>query len=173
MFSLVVVAALFVAGFVFDLAAGELTLGDSVLQWSFATVALAAFWFVRREARLRHELLDFLRRNQSAVSDGTARFRGQPVTYATRVRSYDAVLSLLIMSWKLPSRFTLDRGEARRVHVACSLISCVFGWWGIPWGPIWTARAITGNARGAKELAVGELFEGKSDVKLPPARVTS
>jgi hypothetical protein len=33
-----------------------------------------------------------------------------------------------------------------------SLISLLFGWWGIPWGPIWTISTIVTNAGGGKDV---------------------
>jgi len=33
-----------------------------------------------------------------------------------------------------------------------SLISLVLGWWGIPWGPIWTISTIVTNLRGGRDV---------------------
>jgi hypothetical protein len=38
-----------------------------------------------------------------------------------------------------------------------SLISLLFGWWGIPWGPIWTIATIVTNCRGGRDVT-GELL---------------
>lgn len=33
-----------------------------------------------------------------------------------------------------------------------SLISLIFGWWGIPWGPIYTIGSLFSNLRGGKDV---------------------
>jgi hypothetical protein len=38
-----------------------------------------------------------------------------------------------------------------------SMISLVLGWWGVPWGPIWTAETIYTNFRGGKNIT-GEII---------------
>jgi len=31
-------------------------------------------------------------------------------------------------------------------------LSLLAGWWGIPWGPIWTVQALVTNFRGGKDV---------------------
>jgi hypothetical protein len=51
--------------------------------------------------------------------------------------------------------------------ISYSLISLVAGWWGIPWGPIWTISTMITNAQGGKDLTLAVLTQ-----RLGPARAT-
>jgi hypothetical protein len=63
-------------------------------------------------------------------------------------------ISVLILTFKRSSNITFLRkhedgaGDAIRY----SLLSGVAGWWGIPWGPIWTVAALISNARGGRDV---------------------
>lgn len=75
--------------------------------------------------------------------------------------------SVLVMTFKRPSPLMFLRGDedGARHAVNYSLISLAAGWWGIPWGPIWTIATVISNARGGKDLTAAVLTE-----KLGPAR---
>lgn len=56
------------------------------------------------------------------------------------------------------------RGETR-IHVlppdgsgsaalACSMLTALLGWWGVPWGPIYTIGALSTNLAGGRDFAV-------------------
>ena len=164
------VAGLFAFGFIDNTVHGTANPGDAAAQWSIIALALAAYWFAAREERSRDELLAFLRANLEAVRAGTAVYRGHSVSYATRLRTCQIVVSFLVLTFRLPSRLIVDGSESDRgVRSGCSLVSFVFGWWGIPFGPIWTIRALSSNIHGGDVITVGELLEGKSSVQVPVA----
>jgi hypothetical protein len=169
---LLVVASLFLGGFVVNLVTGEATVGDSVAQFLIAGVAVASFLFVRKQAREREAFLGYLAGNLDAVRSGAARFRDEPLTYATRLREHELVLSFLIVSVRMPTRPAAHGSRAERaLRAGCTLVTLIFGWWGVPWGPIWTVRALRRNLGSAGEVTVAELLEGRSTVQLPPSRV--
>lgn len=169
---LLVVAALFVAGFVANVVTGEVTLGDSVIQLAIAGVSVATFLFVRKQGLEREAFLTYLASNVDAIRAGTARFRDEPLTYATRLRNHELVLSFLIVSIRLPTRPVVrDSHAERNLRAGCTLVTLIFGWWGIPWGPIWTIRSLRRNLGSGGEVTIGELLEGPSDVQLPASRV--
>jgi hypothetical protein len=63
-------------------------------------------------------------------------------------------VSVLIYSFKRPSRiYFLKPGDnALLKGMPFSLISILFGWWGIPWGPIWTIETLIINFSGGKNI---------------------
>ena len=167
---LLAIGALFLIGFVANLASGEATLGDSAIQLTIAAGGGLGFLFIRGQERSRRAFVAFLVANIDAVRAGTARYQDQPISYATRVRVYHTVLSFLVVTLKLPTGLVLHRsGRDLALRAGCSLVSLVFGWWGIPWGPIWTVQALAGNLRGTTEFSVGELLEGRTEIDLPRA----
>ncbi len=63
-------------------------------------------------------------------------------------------ISVLVVSFKRVSSIHFIRaGESAFGKGALfSLCSLVLGWWGIPWGPIWTISTIFRNARGGLDV---------------------
>jgi hypothetical protein len=104
------------------------------------------------------------------LRSGTAVYEGQTLSYATRVRVDTIVVSLLLASFKVNTRPMIvgSPGSGLR-RAGYTVMTLVFGWWGIPWGPIWTLQALVNNARGTQTYALGELVEGKSTVVVPTA----
>jgi hypothetical protein len=63
-------------------------------------------------------------------------------------------VSLIVVTFKRASDVYLVRpgdGMLGR-SLPFSLISLVLGWWGLPWGPIWTIATITSNCRGGRDV---------------------
>lgn len=63
-------------------------------------------------------------------------------------------ISIVILTFKRSSNIYFIRaGESAAGKAAgFSLISALFGWWGIPWGPIYTVGTFITNARGGKDV---------------------
>jgi hypothetical protein len=63
-------------------------------------------------------------------------------------------ISLLIITLKRPSGiYFLRAGEsAFGKSIGFTAISLVLGWWGFPWGPIYTIMALVNNFGGGKDV---------------------
>ncbi len=63
-------------------------------------------------------------------------------------------VSILVMTFKRSSSVYFVRsGESLAGKgVAFSMCSLLLGWWGIPWGPIWTVSTIFRNSRGGLDV---------------------
>jgi len=63
-------------------------------------------------------------------------------------------VSVIILTFKRPSGIYFVRAGESAVGkgLIFSLISFLFGWWGIPWGPIYTIQALIVNFRGGREV---------------------
>jgi hypothetical protein len=81
--------------------------------------------------------------------------------------------SVLVMSFKRSSGVVfLKAGEGSFGKSArYSLISLVAGWWGIPWGPIWTISTIATNLGGGKDVTAPLLARVGLQMPAPTARV--
>jgi hypothetical protein len=63
-------------------------------------------------------------------------------------------VSLLIVTFKRPSDIYFVRsGEsAMGKSIPFTLISLLGGWWGIPWGPIYTVQSLITNLKGGMDV---------------------
>lgn len=67
---------------------------------------------------------------------------------------YQYCVSILIMSFKRnsPIYFIPAQEAASKRGFGFIGISLLAGWWGLPWGPIWTWRTVTSNMRGGIDV---------------------
>ena len=63
-------------------------------------------------------------------------------------------ISIVILTFRRPSDiYFLRQGENSVVKgLPFTLLSLVAGWWGIPWGPIYTVQSVYNNSRGGKDV---------------------
>lgn len=67
---------------------------------------------------------------------------------------YQYCVSVLVMTFKRPSSiYFIKNGESAFLKgLGYTLLSLLLGWWGIPWGPIYTIGAIIRNCSGGKNV---------------------
>jgi hypothetical protein len=67
---------------------------------------------------------------------------------------FEYCVSVVFMTFKRASSIHLVRpGEsAAAKSVPSTLCSLLLGWWGIPWGPIWTVATVARNLRGGRDV---------------------
>jgi hypothetical protein len=67
---------------------------------------------------------------------------------------YQYCISALIVTFKKPSNiFFIRPGEnAVSKGMGFTAISLTLGWWGIPWGPIFTVGSLARNFKGGKDV---------------------
>lgn len=78
----------------------------------------------------------------------------QELSAGAKFVTYQYVISILIMTFRRSSNIYFIRAEESRVAkgLLFSLISLLFGWWGIPWGFIYTPMALFTNFGGGKDV---------------------
>jgi hypothetical protein len=72
------------------------------------------------------------------------------VTAQPRSTVFYRVVSVLLITTRTPIQGIFCSECARKIALQASLVTGLFGWWGFPWGPIWTIGSILGNAFGGK-----------------------
>ena len=67
---------------------------------------------------------------------------------------YQYCISILILTFRRPSDIYFVRAGESAVSkgLGFSLVSLFLGWWGIPWGPIYTIGSFITNFRGGKDV---------------------
>jgi hypothetical protein len=65
-------------------------------------------------------------------------------------------ISVVVLTFRRPSDiYFLRQGENALIKgLPFKLLSLVTGWWGIPWGPIYTIQSIYNNSRGGKDVTL-------------------
>ncbi|NOU81864.1 hypothetical protein GC101_23665 [Paenibacillus sp. LMG 31459] len=67
---------------------------------------------------------------------------------------YTYCFSVILMTFRRSSNIYFIRADENAVAkgLKFTLLSAVVGWWGIPWGPIYTIGALITNLRGGKDV---------------------
>ena len=67
---------------------------------------------------------------------------------------FEYCYSIIIMTFKRGSDiYFVKAGESTIKHsIGYTLITLLFGWWGIPWGPIYSIGALYSNLSGGKDV---------------------
>jgi len=63
-------------------------------------------------------------------------------------------ISVVVLTFRRPSDiYFLRQGESAVTRgLPFTLLSLMAGWWGIPWGPIYTIQSVYNNSRGGKDV---------------------
>lgn len=63
-------------------------------------------------------------------------------------------ISVLILTFRRSSDIYFIRADesAARHSIGFTILSLVAGWWGLPWGPIYTIGAVATNLAGGKDV---------------------
>ncbi len=63
-------------------------------------------------------------------------------------------ISALIVTFRRPSDVYLVRAEENAAFkgLPFTLLTLVLGWWGIPWGPIYSVQSLITNLKGGKNV---------------------
>ena len=69
-------------------------------------------------------------------------------------------ISIIIMTFKRSSNVYFIRANESTIKhsIGYTLLSLILGWWGIPWGPIYTIGALYTNLSGGKDVT-GEVLD--------------
>jgi len=60
--------------------------------------------------------------------------------------------SIVILSIRRPSEIVFVPAGTKRRGGKWNTISLLFGWWGVPWGPIWTIQCVSENLSGGRDV---------------------
>ena len=74
---------------------------------------------------------------------------------------YQYCISILIMTFKRPSDIYFLRAGESGVGkgIGYTLISLLFGWWGFPFGPIYTIQSVVKNFSGGVDVTFDVLAQ--------------
>lgn len=102
------------------------------------------------------ELAEWLKANKYG------NYKGIEITPQTELVSYTYVFSVIVMSFRHKTRYYFKEAESKKAAFAntlCNLCNLLCGWWGIPWGPIWTVKETACNIGDPHTKSWGLLVE--------------
>ena len=84
----------------------------------------------------------------------TARQLADALTAGGRLVYYEYCISLLFLTLRCPTRIHLLRAREHGVlrGLPYVLLSLLLGWWGIPWGVIYTPLTLLTNLSGGRDV---------------------
>jgi len=80
-------------------------------------------------------------------------------------------ISIVVMSFKRSSGiyFIPSGSSAAGKAAPWCLLSLLVGWWGIPWGPIWTIGTVAKNLGGGTDVTAHVLNASAANAPIPRA----
>ncbi|KOR33414.1 hypothetical protein TI05_01160 [Achromatium sp. WMS3] len=79
---------------------------------------------------------------------------------------FEYCISIIVMTFKRPSNiYFIKAGEGTvGKSIGFTLISIILGWWGLPWGPIYTIGSLYTNLSGGKNVTQEVVASFKSRI---------
>jgi hypothetical protein len=95
----------------------------------------------------------------------------QAVAQGGRFVFYQYCISVFVMSFKRSSsiHFVPVGQSSTKKGLPFTALSLLVGWWGIPWGPIWTIATVFKNTRGGVDVTAEVLASLKPAATLRSA----
>jgi hypothetical protein len=88
----------------------------------------------------------WLETNVDALVAGEAAYRGARISMRSEVVTFELTFSVVVASFKVPSQmFVVGQHRIWPWRIAYTAATLVLGWWGIPWGPIYTVQSLHAN----------------------------
>jgi hypothetical protein len=86
---------------------------------------------------------------------------------------YHYCVSILVMNFRRSSgAYFIPPGESAVTKgLPWTLLTVVLGWWGIPWGPIFSVQSLVLNFKGGKDLTAS--FAAAASRATPPLAVSA
>jgi len=123
-----------------------------------------------KDAASQEKFLLWLFDNQSAIKDGGgAVYEGERVTMKSLAVRYETCISIVFMTMRNKTpMFLKDSSPAKKSQVTASIVSYLFGWWGLPFGLIFTPIVVMNNIRSAGSIAIEDLLKQFEDANYKP-----
>ena len=74
-------------------------------------------------------------------------------------------ISIVVLTFRRPSDIYFLTAVTKGLPF--TLLSLVAGWWGIPWGPIYTIQCVYNNSRGGKDVTQAVLHSLRAQAEAP------
>jgi hypothetical protein len=155
---ILIVGLLFLAGAIWNTVHPDYA--EATVGYAISLVCFTVYLYFRAEDRRSAEFLHWLGLSGEHLRTAPMRYQNKTISADTTVTRYHACFSFLILSTKFESRYYVKgQHNAFVVAGAYSLITLLLGWWGLPWGPVYSVQSLANNFRGGTTTPVRSLLE--------------
>jgi hypothetical protein len=135
-----------------------------IISFAILTVCGFSFWYLGKSREDRKEpdafLVQLLANRESIVTGGWKYKDKLVIEPETVLTQYIFTFSLITLSFKMPSRFYIAGQEnTGLVNFVYTSLNLLLGWWGIPWGPIYTIQSLVNNLKGGNQITVESVLK--------------
>ena len=131
---------------------------DAAVALGFCAVVFFFARWVSKEKKQSGEFLNWIKSRQEELKKGWAYYGNQKITLTTEVTQYQGCVSFLLFTSRFRSRFLIVGQGNTADWLIYSGLTFMFGWWGFPWGLLFTPQALYRNLRGGYRQTVGALL---------------
>ncbi|MHB1392353.1 MAG: hypothetical protein ACYCYE_04600 [Clostridia bacterium] len=125
----------------------------------FTAISFGLYWHFRGEKKRAEEFAEWIIINKDQVSNNSLDYNGYPIDKETELVQYQACISFLLFTVKVSSRFYVKGSLSSSIaKILYTLATLLLGWWGIPWGPIYTIQVIIKNITGGNKVKVENMI---------------
>lgn len=111
--------------------------------------------------RENERFINWVQENRMDIIKGYAYYNGKKMDVDMEIVQFQTCISFLFISLRMPSRFYIKGyHNTKIIGSAYALVAIIFGWWGLPWGPIYTVQSIIKNIKGSNRLKLRDLLTG-------------
>lgn len=122
--------------------------------------------FQKKQEEVNRRLIEFIIDNYDALAGGaTLDYDGVPISSRSVITRFRYCYSYIAMTSSRSSAMYLadglDSEEAKNAKLTCQLITAFSGWWGIPWGIIYSVQFlfVNGVKNGTNDDTVGAIMQ--------------
>ncbi len=120
---------------------------------------LAGAIFFQAQEKQGMLFVRWLQEHAQEIQSGGCLYQGQLITSSTILAQYEVVLSFVVVTVRKRSTFhVVGSNQAPMACAMYTLYTLLFGWWGIPHGPLWTIPTLVRNLRGGIRRTVADLL---------------
>lgn len=132
----------------------------AIVFLGMAIVLILAMLLFRREDKRQLIFLEWLIHEKANIYKGQVTDEGLVILPNTRFIQYDAVISFAIFNVVHSSRLYIKGSRSSRIYgLLYTLITVLFGWWSLPWGPILTIKVLIFNIFGRSSISVHDIIQ--------------
>lgn len=160
MIFLLIFSVLFMLGVIHNLIIGDMY--NAIVGIFVSIFLFVVYMFFKNEKKQSEKFLKWLMENKNEIYTGTAEYKGYSIDEETGITQFQFCLSFVAFSIKVPSRYFISEDmTAIPINIIYTLCTLIFGWWGLPWGPIYTIQVVFKNIFGGTKMTIKDIIPSK------------